>query len=162
MAPANSKNNFTKANFNQGPELFGCQQDIFNLALQGKNIYVIKSRQIGMSYLFAWLILCRVAYLGRNQVVVSASKRQVQINWRYCYIFALKLGVKLSGKVETAIIAHNGKPAVIQWLSNNAITAQGYSGDVYFDEFPQNPIAEKLFNSLFPATSLGVPFYNLI
>ncbi|MBL0690740.1 MAG: terminase family protein [SAR324 cluster bacterium] len=156
MTKKTPQNSLSKVDWSKSPPLFKYQQKILALALKGDNIYITKSRQIGISYLMAWLILLRAGKFGRNQIVVSASKKQVGIIRNYLFGFCEQLfRITLKGKEETIIKSKEGKTAIIQWLSNNAITAQGYSGDVYFDEFPQNPNAQHIYSTLFPAASLA-------
>lgn len=93
--------------------------------------FYLKSRQIGLTYYFAFEAFEDAVLNGDNQVFLSASKKQSEIFKNYIIKFALELGeVELKGKDQ--IVLSNG--AEINFLSTNASTSQGFNGHVYFDE----------------------------
>ncbi len=91
---------------------------------------LLKSRQIGATWYFAREALLRAITEGRNQIFLSASKAQAHQFKTYMLAFAGLVGVELSGD---PIVLSNG--AELHFLGTNAKTAQGRSGDFYFDEF---------------------------
>ncbi|MFZ2307518.1 MAG: terminase ATPase subunit family protein [Rhodoferax sp.] len=92
---------------------------------------ILKSRQIGATWYFAREALADAIETGRNQIFLSASKAQAHIFKQYIIQFANEAcGVELSGD---PIVLSNG--AHIYFLGTNALTAQGYHGNFYFDEF---------------------------
>lgn len=91
---------------------------------------LLKSRQIGATWYFAREALIRAVTEGRNQIFLSASKAQAHQFKTYMLNFAGLVGVELSGD---PIVLSNG--AELHFLGTNAKTAQGRSGDFYFDEF---------------------------
>ncbi|NDL64823.1 terminase large subunit domain-containing protein [Acerihabitans arboris] len=100
-----------------------------NLHLAIRNI--LKSRQVGMTWYFAFEALENACLTGDNQIFVSASKRQSEIFRRYIVKFAQELfGVTLTG---TPIVLSNG--ASLIFLSTNKNTAQGETGHLYCDEY---------------------------
>ncbi len=91
---------------------------------------LLKARQIGATYYFANEALVRAVVEGRNQIFLSASKAQAHQFKNYMVQAAADVGVDLSGD---PIVLPNG--AELHFLGTNAKTAQGRSGDFYFDEF---------------------------
>lgn len=93
--------------------------------------FYLKSRQIGLTYYFAYEAFEDAVINGDNQVFLSASRKQSEIFKNYIRRFALEIGdVDLKGKDELQL--SNG--ATLYFLSTNARTSQGFNGHVYFDE----------------------------
>ncbi|WP_443111700.1 terminase large subunit domain-containing protein [Aliivibrio sp. S4MY3] len=93
--------------------------------------FYLKSRQIGLTYYFAFEAFEDAIMNGDNQVFLSASRKQSEIFKNYIRKFALEIGdVELKGKDELQL--SNG--ATLYFLSTNARTSQGFNGHVYFDE----------------------------
>ncbi|PNH98434.1 terminase large subunit domain-containing protein [Vibrio diazotrophicus] len=93
--------------------------------------FYLKSRQIGLTYYFAYEAFEDAVLNGDNQVFLSASRKQSEIFKNYIRRFALEIGdVDLKGKDELQL--SNG--ATFYFLSTNARTSQGFNGHVYFDE----------------------------
>lgn len=93
--------------------------------------FYLKSRQIGLTYYFAFEAFEDAVLTGDNQIFISASKKQSEIFKHYIRMFALKIGdVDLKGKDE--IVLSNG--ATLYFLSTNSRTAQGFHGHLYVDE----------------------------
>lgn len=92
---------------------------------------ILKSRQIGATFYFAREALIDAITTGRNQIFLSASKAQAHQFKTYMQAFLMDvLGVKLTGD---PIVLWNG--AELHFLGTNYRTAQGRSGNFYFDEF---------------------------
>lgn len=92
--------------------------------------FYLKSRQIGLTYYFAYEAFEDAVLNGDNQVFLSASRKQSEIFKNYIRRFALEIGdVELKGKDELQL--SNG--ATFYFLSTNARTSQGFNGHVYFD-----------------------------
>ena len=92
---------------------------------------ILKSRQIGATYYFAREALIDAITTGRNQIFLSASKAQAHQFKTYMQAFLNDVvGVKLTGD---PIVLWNG--AELHFLGTNYRTAQGRSGNFYFDEF---------------------------
>ncbi|WP_226537791.1 terminase large subunit domain-containing protein, partial [Avibacterium paragallinarum] len=92
---------------------------------------ILKSRQVGMTYYFAFEALEDAILTGDNQLFLSASKRQAEIFKTYIIKMAKEyFEVELKGN---PIILSNG--AELHFLSTNKSTAQGYHGHVYGDEY---------------------------
>lgn len=102
---------------------------------------VLKSRQTGATWYFAReaLLKARESSLAgepRNQIFLSASKRQVLIFKRYIVAWVRKVtGVELKGDPIMLDMGEGQEPIGLYFLSTNAQTAQGEHGDFYFDEF---------------------------
>lgn len=93
--------------------------------------FYLKSRQIGLTYYFAFEAFEDAVLNGDNQIFLSASKKQSEIFKKYILLFAAKIGeVELKGKDE--ITLSNG--ATFYFLSTNSRTAQGFHGHLYVDE----------------------------
>ncbi len=92
--------------------------------------FILKSRQIGATWYFAREALADAIATGRNQIFLSASKAQAHIFKQYIIAFAREAcELDLSGD---PIVLSNG--ATLYFLGTNALTAQGYHGNFYFDE----------------------------
>ncbi|MGV6473519.1 terminase ATPase subunit family protein [Azotobacter vinelandii] len=92
---------------------------------------LLKSRQIGATYYFAREALIDALLTGRNQIFLSASKAQAHQFKNYMQAFVQEaLGRQLTGD---PIVLWNG--AELHFLGTNYRTAQGRSGNFYFDEF---------------------------
>ena len=92
--------------------------------------FILKSRQIGMTYYFAWEAFENAVLTGMNQLFFSASRNQSEI-FRF-YIVAIAeqfFNVKLTG--NPIKLSNN---AVFRFLSTNASTSQGFNGHIYGDE----------------------------
>lgn len=102
---------------------------------------ILKSRQTGATWYFAReaLMKARWSFLAgapRNQIFLSASKRQVLIFRRYITAWVKKVtGVDLKGDPIMLDMGDGSEPVGLYFLSTNAQTAQGEHGDFYFDEF---------------------------
>lgn len=93
--------------------------------------FYLKSRQIGLTYYFAFEAFEDAVLNGDNQIFLSASRKQSEIFKNYIRRFALEIGdVELKGKDELWL--SNG--ACLNFLSTNARTSQGFNGHLYFDE----------------------------
>jgi len=111
-------------------ELFDYQKNWFNESSQKIRI-ILKSRQIGATYYFAREHFIDALLRGRNKIFISASKNQSHLFKQYIISFVRDVaGVDLTGD---PIILQNG--AHLYFLGNNYHTAQGYHGDLVFDEF---------------------------
>lgn len=92
---------------------------------------ILKSRQIGATYYFAFEALEDAIFSGDNQIFLSASKKQAEIFLIYIRKMAREyFNLELKGN---PIILSNG--AELHFLSTNKSTAQGYHGHVYGDEY---------------------------
>ncbi|MBL4755852.1 MAG: terminase family protein [Flavobacteriales bacterium] len=92
--------------------------------------FILKSRQIGATYYFAYEAFENAVLTGDNQVFLSASRNQSNIFKAYIIKFAREyFGVELKGEVITL---SNG--AELRFVSTNARTAQGFNGHLYIDE----------------------------
>lgn len=102
---------------------------------------ILKSRQTGATWYFAREALMKAkessdAGEPRNQIFLSASKRQVLIFKRYIAAWVRKVtGVELKGDPIMLDMGEGVEPIGLYFLSTNAQTAQGEHGDFYFDEF---------------------------
>jgi uncharacterized protein YjcR len=106
---------------------------------------ILKSRQIGATWYFAReaLMKARESSLDgepRNQIFLSASKRQALIFRRYIVAWVRKVtGVELKGGLQDAPMVldmgEGNEPVELHFLSTSKATAQGEHGDFYFDEF---------------------------
>lgn len=118
-------------------QLFGYQEtwrDTSNLRTR----MILKSRQIGATYYFAFEALLDAVETGRNQIFLSASRAQALQFRSYIVGFAKMVGVDLTGDpmLITSELAGEDQPAAeLHFLGTNYRTAQGRHGNFYFDEF---------------------------
>ena len=123
---------------------------------------VLKSRQIGFSYVAALDALIG-ALEGRNQLFLSASEEQALILMRYLEMWAEKTAIELKGDTHTKKLP-NG--TLIKALANNFRTVQGFTGDIWMDEFAWYPNPKKIWHAFVPSigaikgrlTILSTPF----
>ncbi|WP_395317224.1 terminase large subunit domain-containing protein [Variovorax sp. UC74_104] len=107
---------------------------------------ILKSRQIGATFYFSREALLSAAKEGRNKLFLSASKAQAHQFRSYIVDFAKEVDVDLKGE---NIKLWNG--AELIFLGTNAMTAQSYHGDFYFDEFfwvPRFRMINKLASAM--------------
>ncbi|SEI41617.1 Uncharacterized protein YjcR [Azotobacter beijerinckii] len=129
------RNEFSEEEIERLTEAFidGCfeyQLDWYRAGNQRTRM-LLKSRQIGATYYFAREALIDAITTGRNQIFLSASKAQAHQFKNYMQAFIQEvLGRQLSGD---PIVLWNG--AELHFLGTNYRTAQGRSGNFYFDEF---------------------------
>ncbi|ERI52112.1 terminase [Pseudomonas sp. EGD-AK9] len=109
---------------------FDYQMDWYRAGNQRTRM-ILKSRQIGATFYFAREALIDAITTGRNQIFLSASKAQAHQFKTYMQAFLNEvLGVKLTG--DPIVLWNN---AELHFLGTNFRTAQGRSGNFYFDEF---------------------------
>jgi len=109
---------------------------------------VLKSRQIGFSFVAAADALI-AAVAGRNQLFLSASEEQALILMRYVEYWAGKMGILFTKDKDHEKQLPNG--AIIKAMANNFRTVQGFTGDIWMDEFAwyQNP--KKIWHAFVPS-----------
>lgn len=99
---------------------------------------ILKSRQIGATYYFAFEALMDAIETGRNQIFLSASKAQAHQFKSYIISFAKLVGVVLTGdpiRITSELRPGEEAAAELIFLGTNSKTAQSYHGNFYFDEF---------------------------
>jgi uncharacterized protein YjcR len=102
---------------------------------------ILKSRQIGATFYFAFEALDRAVRTGDNCIFLSASRDQAEVFKAYIIAFAQRhFDVELKG--QGVIILSNG--AELRFLSTNSNTAQSYHGHLYIDEVFWIPNYKKL------------------
>lgn len=110
---------------------FDYQKDWYRAGNQRTRM-ILKSRQIGATFYFAREALMDALITGRNQIFLSASKAQAHQFKSYMQSFVQEVtGKVLTG--EPIILGSN--QAELHFLGTNFRTAQGRSGNFYFDEF---------------------------
>lgn len=124
---------------------------------------VLKSRQIGFSYVSSLDALLG-AVAGRNQLFLSASEEQARILMNYLQIWAEKLQVSFNKDSDFEKSLDNG--AVIRVMAHNFRTVQGFTGDIWMDEFAWYPNQKRIWHAFVPSigavkgrlTILSTPF----
>jgi len=110
--------------------------------LTRRNRFILKSRQIGATYYFAYEAFEDAVLTGDNQIFLSASRDQAEVFKAYIIAIAQQhFDIELKG--QGVIILSNG--AEIRFLSTNSRTAQSYHGHLYIDEVFWIPGFEKLW-----------------
>ncbi|WP_445357296.1 terminase large subunit domain-containing protein [Microbulbifer sp. ANSA002] len=93
--------------------------------------FILKSRQIGATYYFAWEAFEDAILSGDNQIFLSASRSQAEVFKAYIIKFARDyFDIELKG--AECIELSNG--AELRFVSTNGRTAQSYHGHLYIDE----------------------------
>ena len=110
-----------------------------------RNRFILKSRQVGATWYFAFEAFERAVKEGRNQIFLSASKAQARVFRAYIIAFAIEhFELDLKGG-DTIELYKDGKSwATLYFLSTNSATAQSYHGDLYIDEVFWIPNYAKL------------------
>jgi uncharacterized protein YjcR len=111
--------------------MFLYQQRWRDALTQARIRNILKSRQIGATYYFAGEALLDALRTGKNKIFVSASKAQAYAFRAYIVKFAREVDVDLKG--DPIVIGNNG--AQLLFLSTNFRATNGYTGDLYFDEY---------------------------
>lgn len=122
-------------------EMFGYQREWHDVR-DLRHRMILKSRQIGATFYFAREALITALETGKNQIFLSASKRQAHVFRKYIIEFAkLTIGVDLTGDemlIDRGEDPDTGLPLpqpTLYFLGTNSRTAQSNNGDLYFDEF---------------------------
>ncbi len=97
---------------------------------------ILKSRQIGATYYFAMEALIIAITTGRNQIFVSASKKQAAQFRRNIVRFVKRVcDFDLQGDPMRLILPdHPAGEVFLFFLGTQVSSVQGYSGDLYIDE----------------------------
>jgi len=132
----NDISNISEENLDEVREelFFDYQKEWFarkNDSLTRRNRFILKSRQIGATFYFAFEALDDAIRNGENQIFLSASRDQAEVFKAYIIAFALEY-FKLELKGQGTITLSNG--AEMRFLSTNSRTAQSYHGHLYVDE----------------------------
>ncbi|EOI6454659.1 terminase family protein [Yersinia enterocolitica] len=119
--------------------LFGYQKHLrLNIGELVRNI--LKSRQIGATWYFAFEAFENAVLTGDPQIFLSASRAQAEVFRSYIVNIAQQyFDITLTGN---PIRLSNG--AELRFLSTNKNTAQSYSGHLYCDEYFWVPNFAKL------------------
>ncbi|MGX2974954.1 terminase ATPase subunit family protein [Ursidibacter arcticus] len=110
--------------------MFNYQRKWHEAGLKHRIRNILKSRQIGATYYFAHEALVDALVTGRNQIFISASKKQA-LQFRAYIVDYAKRTADVDLKGET-ITLPNGSQLI--FLGTNSKTAQSYHGNLYFDE----------------------------
>jgi uncharacterized protein YjcR len=96
-----------------------------------RNRFILKSRQIGATFYFAFEAFENAVLTGENNLFLSASRDQAEVFKAYIIAFAKDhFDIELKG--PSVITLSNG--AELRFLSTNSNTAQSYHGHLYIDE----------------------------
>lgn len=113
---------------------------------------LLKSRQTGFSYLLGLEVLYGALSRDENQILISASQDQSDIVRGYCTMWCDKLDIEYL-EDGNAIIMPGGKRCY--FLPSNPRTIQGYSGDLYLDEFAWHMKNRLMWSTAFPIATQG-------
>jgi len=104
---------------------------------------LLKSRQIGATWYFAFEALDDAIRTGDNQLFLSSSRDQAEVFKAYIIAFAAEhFEIELKG--QGCIVLSNG--AELRFLSTNSRTANSYHGHLYCDEIFWMPDFERLWH----------------
>lgn len=125
--------------------LYGYQKSF--MASDAQFRLVLKARQIGFSYV-AGLDALIMAAAGRSQLFLSASEEQSIILMRYVTMHAKRLGILVEGG-DKELKLESG--AVIKAMAHNFRTVQGFTGDIWMDEFAWYPNPKRIWHAFVPS-----------
>lgn len=110
-------------------------QDEWMDAISWSRIFILlKSRQIGATFIIALWAFIDLLKTGKNKIFMSASRAQAYQFIEYIKAFCLEVvGVDLTG--DPIVVNGPSGQASLYYLGTNALTAQGRHGDVIMDEF---------------------------
>ncbi|MBD59004.1 MAG: hypothetical protein CL808_02625 [Citromicrobium sp.] len=120
-------------------ELFEYQRTWWEFSTE-RTRFILKSRQIGATWYFAREALIDALETGRNQIFLSASRRQANIFRSYIVEFVYRVtGTMLTGEALTIDRGADEDGVVLErptlfFLGANYRTAQGEHGNFYYDE----------------------------
>lgn len=124
--------------------MFGYQKHWYRAGVVERIRNLLKSRQIGATYYFAHEALIDAIETGRNQIFLSASKKQAHQFKTYIQDFARESAdVELKGENLKLTLADGRSPELI-FLGTNSRTAQSYHGNLYLDEYFWIPRFQEL------------------
>lgn len=104
--------------------------------------FILKSRQIGATYTFAWEAFKTAVLKGHDQIFISSTKAQAEQFKAYIAVIAkTHFDIELTGNPTKLSTSHGF--VEIHYLSPNAF-ANSRSGDVYFDEVFYTRSFEKM------------------
>ncbi len=126
--------------------LYGYQREFIECEDQFR--LVVKARQIGFSYSAAADALIG-AVAGRDQLFLSASEEQALILIRYAKQWAKRYGIEFVKDTEKELHLANG--AIIKALAHNFRTVQGFTGDIWMDEFAWYANPKKIWHAFVPS-----------
>ena len=112
-------------------KLFYGYQKLWHKQKGIRHRFILKSRQIGATFYFAFEAFEDAVLTGDNQLFLSASRDQAEVFKAYIIAFA-KQYFDLELKGAGFILLSNG--AELRFLSTNMTTAQSYHGHLYTDE----------------------------
>lgn len=96
---------------------------------------MLKSRQIGATYVIAIWALINALRTKKNKIFLSASKAQAYQFIEYIKAFVFEvLGRNVGGEPIVLSLEDNTQVS-LYYMGTNALTAQGRHGDVIMDEF---------------------------
>ena len=114
--------------------LFLYQQEWMQAIADSRIFILLKSRQIGATYIIALWAFIDLLKTGKNKIFMSASKAQAYQFIEYIKAFCLEvIGLDLTG--DPIVVNGPSGQASLYYLGTNALTAQGRHGDVIMDEF---------------------------
>ncbi len=112
--------------------------------------WILKSRQIGATFYFAFEAFEKACMTGNNQIFLSASRRQALIFRGYIIAMARKyFEIELTG--DPIVLEPSG--AQLIFLGTNSATAQSEHGDLYFDESMWTRKFDELYEVASPISS---------
>lgn len=129
----NDVSHLTKEDFDRVANeiLYKHQQYVRGNLGKHRRRFILKSRQIGFTFYFAFEAFEDAVLTGNNQIFVSSSKPQARVFAMYIKSIAEQFfGVRLKGGDLITLSNH----ANLILCANNVSTAQSYAGNVYFDE----------------------------
>lgn len=113
---------------------------------------LLKSRQTGFSYATGLEVMLGALSRDENQIVVSASQDQSDIVRRYCTLWADTYAVEYL-EDGNSLIMPGGKRCI--FLPCNPRTVQGYTGDLYLDEFAWHMKNRLMWSTVIPIATQG-------
>ena len=112
----------------------------------------LKARQTGFSFSLGAEVLLGALSRNENQIVVSASQDQSDIVRAYCVKWCEELDVEYLEDKGCMVFPGGAKA---YFLPCNWRTVQGYTGDVYLDEFAWHMSPTKMWLAIVPAVTVG-------
>lgn len=119
-------------------------------------LQIVKSRQIGLSFAFAYKALRNCLKYNTDQIILSASFRQSLRVMSYVELLLTAFPKEfklLVDKQQEKKFASNNKS--IFCVPQNSLTITGFSGDIFLDEFALYKKPDLIYTAAFPTITRG-------
>jgi phage FluMu gp28-like protein len=131
---------------------------------KSKFIQILKSRQIGITTLLAFIALYNVIINGISTIIVSASQNQannvMNMIEKIINEIIIGTGVTITSSTKTKKMFSNG--CYLMALPSNPRTIRGFTGTVILDECAIMPNADEIYEAVLPTITTNSKYQLII